>query len=448
MKTKTLLALGLLLALVSLSFNLDPVYPFRAATCSDPLVADMLNLTSQTQWADWVEKLSGAEPVTIGGASYTISTRHTRYMATGAANAKALPFVLEQITNWAGDVSQIERDSYQLSISGTLYTTENLILELPGTGRMATTSVILSAHLDSTSPATSSNAPGAEDNASGSAALLEAARTLRHYRFSRDLRIIWFTGEEQGLKGSLAYVGDHSPNNIYGVVNLDMYGYDSNNDHCFELHVGTMPQSAVVGQCFTQGIDAYDIDLNYDYLTTSAEGYSDHETFWNYNVGAVEVLENYSNQGIAGGCVGADENPYYHTINDRIQYMNLPSGFEITKAGIAAAANLAGPLGPCFSNGNAPQMGNDPFVLSWTAMPGAAKYRIYKSSQGCEGTFTRVAETSSTQWQDAQLPAGQSASYQVEAVAGADSGYCISFLSPCQVLTAPYQVFLPAISNE
>ena len=48
-------------------------------------------------------------------------------------------------------------------------------------------------------------APGAEDNASGSAALLEAARLFNRYRFERTLQIIWFTGEEQGLLGSLAF---------------------------------------------------------------------------------------------------------------------------------------------------------------------------------------------------------------------------------------------------
>lgn len=443
MKPKTLLALGLLLALASISVNFDPVYPYGILMCNNALVPEMLAQTSQTQWADWIEKLSGEEPVTIGGVTYSILTRHTRYLSNGAANAKAVPYILEQINNWAGDPSQIEQDPYSITISGTPYTAYNLIYEIPGS---ATNSVvIMSAHLDDTSPSASSNAPGAEDNGSGSAALLEASRILRHYRFERELRFIWFTGEEQGLIGSQRYVVDHDISQVLGVVNLDMYGYDSDNDHCFELHVGTSAKSSVVGQCFTQGIAAYNIDAHYDYLTTQAEGYSDHETFWNYNVGAVEVLENYSNQGIARGCAGADENPYYHTSNDRVQYMNLPAGFEITKAGIAAAANLAGPLGPCFADGNAPQLSGDPFALAWNPMAGAAKYRIYRATESCQGAFTRIAETGTPQWQDPSLAAGQSAFYQVEAVAGVENGYCISYLSPCQMITIPYRTFLPTI---
>ncbi len=49
----------------------------------------------------------------------------------------------------------------------------------------------------------------------------------------------------------MAYVADHPAEmaNIVGVINLDMFGYDNDNDRCFELHVGTLADSNMVGTC-------------------------------------------------------------------------------------------------------------------------------------------------------------------------------------------------------
>ena len=137
-------------------------------------------------------------------------------------------------------LTSLSRMSFTFSYNFTPYTTQNIIATFPGTVHPEEV-VILSAHFDSTSTNPFWLAPGAEDNASGTVALLEAARILRYYRFDRTLKLIWFNAEEQGLYGSAAYVADHPTANIIGVVNLDMFGYDSNSDGCFELHVGTLP---------------------------------------------------------------------------------------------------------------------------------------------------------------------------------------------------------------
>jgi len=82
---------------------------------------------------------------------------------------------------------------------------------------------------------------------------MEAARLFRFYKFDRTIKLIFFTGEEQGLWGSEAYVSDHPAemDSIIGVVNLDMFGYDNDKDMCIELHVGTRTDSNMVGTCFT-----------------------------------------------------------------------------------------------------------------------------------------------------------------------------------------------------
>ncbi|HUD72791.1 MAG TPA: M20/M25/M40 family metallo-hydrolase [Dongiaceae bacterium] len=81
----------------------------------------------------------------------------------------------------------------------------NLIAEIPG-GRQRDQVVMLGAHLDSWHGAT-----GATDNAAGCAVVLEAMRILKalNLRLDRTVRLALWTGEEQGLLGSRAYVRAH-----------------------------------------------------------------------------------------------------------------------------------------------------------------------------------------------------------------------------------------------
>jgi hypothetical protein len=81
----------------------------------------------------------------------------------------------------------------------------NTIAEIPG-GDLASEVVILGAHFDSHPYAT-----GATDNATGSAAMMEAARILKAVgaKPRRTIRIALWGGEEQGLLGSRAYVREH-----------------------------------------------------------------------------------------------------------------------------------------------------------------------------------------------------------------------------------------------
>lgn len=67
--------------------------------------------------------------------------------------------------------------------------------------------ILISAHQDSRGTFGSTHAGGADDDGSGTSAILAIARALgrRPIRFSRTVRLVLFTGEEQGLVGSKAY---------------------------------------------------------------------------------------------------------------------------------------------------------------------------------------------------------------------------------------------------
>jgi len=81
----------------------------------------------------------------------------------------------------------------------------NVVAELPGTDKAAEV-VMLGAHFDSWHSAT-----GATDNAAGSAVMMEAMRILKTtgLRLRRTVRLVLWTGEEQGRLGSQAYVKEH-----------------------------------------------------------------------------------------------------------------------------------------------------------------------------------------------------------------------------------------------
>ena len=116
--------------------------------------------------------------------------------------------------------------SYGLSTSleGFAYSSQtyyNVVGVLPGTTR-PNDIYIIGAHFDSVSN------PGADDNASGTAGVLEAARVLTQYNFEATLVFIAFDREEQGLVGSNAYATSHSGDNILGMISLDMIAYNLN----------------------------------------------------------------------------------------------------------------------------------------------------------------------------------------------------------------------------
>ena len=107
---------------------------------------------------------------------------------------------------------------------------KNVVAMIPGSVHPEEV-VILCAHLDSKSEKRLAYAPGADDNASGCAAVLEAIRILSEHTFEKSIKFVFFSREENGWEGSAAYVQtiDNYRGKIEAVLNLDMiaYGDDS-----------------------------------------------------------------------------------------------------------------------------------------------------------------------------------------------------------------------------
>jgi hypothetical protein len=97
------------------------------------------------------------------------------------------------------------------------FTTTNLWLEFPGVTHPDEI-VLTTAHYDAWYGA-------ANDNGSGTAVLLEAARALAGLDLDRTVRVLWVDGEEIGMVGTGRYLAEHGADNVVMVVNADMVSH-------------------------------------------------------------------------------------------------------------------------------------------------------------------------------------------------------------------------------
>ncbi len=222
--------------------------------------------------------------------------------------------------------------SYGLDVEFDYYTYggetwRNVVATLPGTVD-STRIYIICGHFDSISEDPWFNAPGADDNASGTALVLEAARILSQYPFDYTARFICFSGEEQGLIGSHHYaaLAGSLGMNIGGVLNFDMVAYCD--DSLFDFAVLSDQNSRPLLHLLMSAADMYAALDPYDPERNSAA--SDHFWFQQYGYRAIFAIELGRTHG----------NPYYHSSGDLVSTLTIPFEREMTKAGVASLASL------------------------------------------------------------------------------------------------------------
>lgn len=217
----------------------------------------------------------------------------------------------------------------------TLY---NVVATLPGRDPASDLVYIIVAHYDSVSSVAGNGgpAPGADDNASGVAALLEIARLLSGSAFAHTIRFLAVTGEETGLWGSAHYAAAARARgeNIAGVINLDMIGYDHDADGICEVHAGTDPASIALADAFVAHAQRASTSLQPLVFEADAITLSDHASFWRQGYPAILVIE-----GLAEG----EENPNYHRVTDTLAHLSLPYLADIAGVAAATLAELAEP---------------------------------------------------------------------------------------------------------
>ncbi|MHC5113174.1 MAG: M28 family metallopeptidase [Planctomycetota bacterium] len=175
--------------------------------------------------------------------------------------------------------------------AGTEY--YNVVAVKPGTF-MPNHQFIIGAHFDS------ANNPGADDNGSGTAGVMEIARVLAPLDFAYTIVFIAFDREEQGLHGSDAYATAHANDDIWGMVSLDMIAYNTG-AYSVDLHGRTA--SNPVKEALADAVYAYGDGL--DSAMLGPIDASDHAPFEWQGFPACLIIEDWGN-------------PYYHTDYDHV----------------------------------------------------------------------------------------------------------------------------------
>ena len=262
-------------------------------------------------------------------------------------------------------------EAEQQTFSMGSYDCQNVIAEKPGT-EDSTKIYIICGHLDSTSPYPSTNAPGADDNGSGSTGVLEAARVMAGYDFKYTIRFVAFGGEEQGLYGSDYYAGQAAAagDDILGVVNMDMVYYGPPGDD--QLWVVYDTQSTGLGLAMDAISDTYvpALEKNVEYnpgLTAS-----DHASFWSEGYPALLNIE-----------VEVYSNPYYHQTSDILDnYLEyFPFGTNCIKGAIATVAYLAEPVNTGTAEGASGAVGGTGLTMLTYPNPASATVAVLLSRE-------------------------------------------------------------------
>lgn len=275
-----------------------------------PQIMQIINQVNRDSLALYIRQLSGDTSCIIGGSPYTIVSRHKNQ----PGNDKAGQFIYEKFQSWG----------YQVQYETFSTTGKNVIATKQGMFDSQRYFVVC-AHYDDMPSGTT--APGADDNASGTATVLELARVFSRYNFNYTIKFICFDEEEQGLIGSNYYATQARNRNdsIIGVINLDMTAYDANNDGMVDVHSNSVANTSQIANEWINNIYQYSISLTP--RTVASQPYSDHYSFQQKNYGAILVIE-----------YDLEFNPRYHTVNDRFQYLNMNYAHKIAQVTAATAA--------------------------------------------------------------------------------------------------------------
>lgn len=135
----------------------------------------------------------------------------------------------------------------------------NVVATLKGSDPVDNRIFLISGHLDNMRSSVmdrTGDAPGANDDGSGSAAVLECARVMSRHAFPATVIFVTVSGEEQGLLGA-RFMADKAKKegwNIEGVLNNDIMG--SNNSSETNIIDNTKVR------VFSEGLPAYELDKN------------------------------------------------------------------------------------------------------------------------------------------------------------------------------------------
>ena len=200
------------------------------------------------------------------------------------------------------------------------------------------TYVVCGSHFDSFSYEAmygGGTAPGADDNATGVASVLESARIMTQYEFEYSIIYCAYGCEEMGLYGSEAYASrcQEQGMDIIGYFNNDMNGYLYGD----QIHIDCIYPNSVepIGTYYMNVGEVYYPEVPIRHVNFT-QGDSDHTSFNNHGYMGIYPFEDYQNHS-----------PYIHTPNDIIgtSVTSFEMSQQFCQMNIACLAEIANPMG-------------------------------------------------------------------------------------------------------
>jgi hypothetical protein len=286
------------------------------AAAADPLIQPMVDHIDTVRW--------------FADLSQLATWDRSSYGTTGISAAR--DWIADQFT--ALGLAATKPDFVMPGTSGSI-TRQNIIGTWTGT-TLPDEWVVIGAHYDSRNANlhTVTSTPGAEDNASGCAGVIEMARALIPFQPQRSILFMCYAGEEQGLYGSTRHVqalqASHDIDKITAVVVMDMIGYSADNQldaqyEAYDTWLTYMNRFAAAAATYVPNLNVV--------ISTNPFG-SDHMPYLDAGKQTVLGIE-YDNEVY----------PYYHKSTDTPDHIGPNAqamGGAILKTNVAVLAELVG----------------------------------------------------------------------------------------------------------
>lgn len=285
-----------------LIFSLLGVFAFVFVTSAQN-ISDIINEVNLDSLQLTLREFSGEQSTVVNGNTVTILNRQ---QANNDLAADYLVQRFEQMDNITVVAQQFDSNGRNVIATQVGKTNPDDIY-------------IICAHYDTVADYC------ADDNASGVATVLEIARILSTQCLDNTIVYALWDEEEIGLLGANYYATQAASNgdNILGVLNIDMMGYDGNDDNDFDIDVRDFGNSLAMKDDIIAVLEdpTYGFTLNVNVVNPGTTA-SDHARFWNQGFTAVLVGESWETN---------DETPFYHSSNDRYNTLNFPYYHELAK---------------------------------------------------------------------------------------------------------------------
>ncbi|HDM66880.1 MAG TPA: Zn-dependent exopeptidase M28 [Thermoplasmatales archaeon] len=205
-----------------------------------------------------------------------------------------------------------------------LYRSQNIEATLEGVDDKI---IVFNAHYD-----TVKTTPGANDDGSGTTAVLAAAYALSKLRFNHTLRFITFSGEEEGLLGSHEYAREvySRGDNIIIEINADMIGRATTEESGNQIHLSISEDAEWVEEIFKEVNNLLHLGFNIHNYSIDREGrgWSDYFSFVEYGYESI-------------ACWDAEHDPNMHTPRDNLSNVNFSYLTRYTKLIVGVLVILA-----------------------------------------------------------------------------------------------------------